>query len=76
MPPGLSGKRIAPGLTADRETRIIKESEADPKAKVLSPERTKEIKMYNKSKEAKYYVLKQTQENLNWLRNQHRKSQP
>ena len=73
---GLAGKRIAPDHAPDHETRIIKESDADPTGKHLSPERTQEIKMYNKSKEAKYYVLKQTQESLNWIRTQHRKNQP
>ena len=69
MPTGLAGKRVAPNLTPDRETRIIKEPKVDPNARILSPERTQEIKMYAKSKEARFFVLKQTQDSLNWARN-------
>ena len=30
----------------------------------LSPEKNKQIKLYNKSKEAKFFILRQTQERL------------
>ena len=73
---GLAGKRIAPNVAADGETRIIREPGADPSDRRLSPERAQEVRKYTTSKEAQYYVLKQTQENLAWLRTQHRKSQP
>ena len=72
---GLTGVRIAPGIVAEDHTRIIREPNVKNN-KQLSPERTQEIKMYNKNKDAKFYILKQSKENLTHIRNQIRMNQP
>ena len=54
---GIAGKQLAPALKA-REDGLIYERE---KKKVdLSPEKNEQIKQYNKSKEAKFLILRQT----------------
>ena len=57
---GLTGVRIAPGIVAEDHTRILREPDAKNN-KQLSPERTQEIKMFTKNKDAKFFILKQTQ---------------
>ena len=56
---GLAGVRIAPTIVAENNTRIIREPSAK-NANRFSPERTQEIKMFAKNKEANFYILKQT----------------
>ena len=57
---GLTGVRIAPGIVAEDHTRILREPDSKNN-KQLSPERTQEIKMFTKNKDAKFFILKQTQ---------------
>ena len=72
---GLTGVRIAPNIVAEDQTRIIRQP-VDKTTKQFSPERTQEIKMFTRNKEANFFVLKQTQQNLNQVRNQIRMNQP
>ena len=72
---GLSGVRIAPTIVAENNTRIIREP-SQSNIRRFSPERTQEIKMFAKNKEANFYILKQTQQSLNQVRNQMKMTQP
>lgn len=54
---GLAGKQLAPALKARKDGMIY---EREKKKSGLSPEKNEQIKQYNKSKEAKFLILRQT----------------